>query len=214
MLCDGEELTITAIDTISGTHELDNILFTELNSYHWEQNPPYRPKTLFKIAFIRREGFYCVLKCYEKNPKTVFTENDSPVYLDSCVEFFIAPVCGRSEYLNVECNSLGVSLCEFGEGRQNRQLVYSLIKMRPQVTPLRGADEFGEYWGVNIVVSLQLISKLYGISSEQLVINTFRANFYKCGDETEIPHYIAFSPVSSPALGFHNPACFHSFTIN
>lgn len=206
----GEDLKVSSI---CSTSELDNIPFTEIKSYHWEQLSPYRPKTLFKLAFLRREGFYCVLKCYEENPRAVFTENDSPVFRDSCVEFFLAPVEGREEYINIECNSLAVSLCEFGKGRQNRLLVSSLCEERPEVTAFSGCDESGKFWGVNIFVSLSLISKLFAVPPEKLSFNNFRANIYKCGDETDIPHYIAFSPVTSPALGFHNPSCFFDFTL-
>lgn len=202
------------VDTISNALELDNIHFTELKSYHWEQNPPYRPKTFFKLAFLRREGFYCILKCYEKNPRTVFTENDSPVYRDSCLEFFLAPVSGRPEYINIECNSKGISLCEFGEGRQNRRLLSSLVKTRPSVTPFSGSDVSGEFWGVTVFVSSPFICELYGIPAGEFSPKTFRANFYKCGNDTETPHFIAFSPVSSPVLGFHNPDCLHDFTVN
>ncbi|MCK7480493.1 MAG: carbohydrate-binding family 9-like protein [Candidatus Moduliflexus flocculans] len=34
------------------------------------------------------------------------------------------------------------------------------------------------------------------------------ANFYKCGDETEFPHYGAWSPVETPAPDFHRPEFF------
>jgi hypothetical protein len=34
----------------------------------------------------------------------------------------------------------------------------------------------------------------------------WRANFYKCGDETSQPHWAAWHPVE--ALNFHLPQCF------
>jgi hypothetical protein len=34
----------------------------------------------------------------------------------------------------------------------------------------------------------------------------WRANFYKCGDETSHPHWAAWSPVDE--LNFHLPRCF------
>lgn len=203
-------MTVCSISHISA---LNDIPFTEIKSYHWEQACPYRPKTLFKLAFLRSEGFYCVLKCYEENPRAVYTKNDSPVYKDSCVELFLAPLENREEYINIECNSKGVNLCEFGKGRQNRLLLSSLCKERVQVTAFSGSDESGRFWGVSIFVSLSLISDLYKVPREKLFVENFRANIYKCGDETEIPHYIAFSPVTSPALGFHNPDCFFDFTL-
>jgi hypothetical protein len=35
-----------------------------------------------------------------------------------------------------------------------------------------------------------------------------RANFYKCGDETETPHFGAWSPVQTPQPDFHRPEFF------
>jgi hypothetical protein len=36
--------------------------------------------------------------------------------------------------------------------------------------------------------------------------NLWRANFYKCGDDTSHPHWAAWSPVDE--LNFHLPRCF------
>lgn len=193
---------------------MNGIDFTELKSYHFEQSPFYRPKTYFKLAFLHKKGFCCVLKCYEKNPKSVYTENDAPIYRDSCLEFFLKPIESVQQYINIECNSLGVSLCEFGKGRQNRSLVEVLTGKRPKVTPFSGSDSGGEFWGVEIFVSTNLISTLYNEPLENLVFKSFSANFYKCGDDTDFPHYIAHFPVSSDSLGFHNPEDFGRFTIN
>lgn len=192
---------------------MNDIDFIELKSYHWEQNPPYRPNTYFKLAFLRGAGFNCVLKCYEKNPKAVYIENDAPIYRDSCLEFFLRPTQKMPHYINIECNSLGFSLCEFGECRQNRSHVYALTNDRPRVKSFSGSDSSGEFWGVEIFVSINLISKLFNTPAENLLFNSFSANFYKCGDDTDLPHFIAFSPVSSASLGFHNPKDFEKFTL-
>ncbi len=34
------------------------------------------------------------------------------------------------------------------------------------------------------------------------------ANFYKCGDETAVPHYGAWSPIDTPQPDFHRPEFF------
>ncbi len=198
---------------ISSAGELSGVPMTKLSSFHWEPSPPYRPETLFSLAYLPGEGFYCVLKCYEENPRAVFTENDDPVYRDSCLEFFFQPLCDREEYINAECNSRGVCLCEFGAGRASRRLVFDLAGARPTVTPFSGSDETGAYWGVTVFVSETLISKLYGVPENALSFSKVRANFYKCGNDTAVPHFLAFSPVTSLSLGFHNPACFAELTI-
>ena len=37
---------------------------------------------------------------------------------------------------------------------------------------------------------------------------TLRANFYKCGDDTAQPHYIAWNAVDHPTPNFHLPQYF------
>ena len=49
------------------------------------------------------------------------------------------------------------------------------------------------------------------VEKETIDFSIVRANFYKCGDDCEIQHYLAFSPVTTLPPGFHNPECFAIF---
>ncbi len=184
--------------------------FIPMNSYHWENEPPYRPETFFKLGVVDG-SLISMLKCYENDPKAVFTERDAPVYQDSCLEFFLAPVDGRDEYINIETNSCGAFLCEFGKNKQDRALISSLTSCSPEVKVFKGEDNNGSFWGVIIKITRAFISTLYGIKECNISFEKVRANFYKCGDNCDIPHYIAFSPVTTLPPGFHNPECFAIF---
>ena len=35
------------------------------------------------------------------------------------------------------------------------------------------------------------------------VPSELRANFYKCGDNTETPHFLSWSPIDTPSPSFH-----------
>ena len=48
---------------------------------------------------------------------------------------------------------------------------------------------------------------------ENIDFSSVRANFYKCGDECETPHYIAMFPVTTLPPGFNNPECFKEFKL-
>jgi hypothetical protein len=37
---------------------------------------------------------------------------------------------------------------------------------------------------------------------------TIRANFYKCGDKLQSPHYLSWNPISLPKPNFHCPDFF------
>ena len=198
------------LNEISSVEELKNSSLYELMHYHWEENPPYRPKTYANIGVV--SGSLCaVLKCYEEKPKADCINRDDPVYTDSCLEFFVAPISQRNEYINVECNSKGVFLCEFGAGKHERVLLASLTEFSPFVESFKGLDEKGAYWGVFVALSKEFVSDVYKTSIDEITFDTIKLNFYKCGDGCSIPHYLAFSPVTTLPPGFHNPECFATF---
>ena len=68
----------------------------------------------------------------------------------------------------------------------------------------------GEYgadsWTLEYRLPLGIFRKLYG--REIRSGHRAAANFYKCGDETEVPHYGAWSPVETPSPDFHRPEFF------
>lgn len=184
--------------------------FYKLESYHWEAETPYRPDTYFKIGVVNDE-LVAILKCYEKSPKAQYVNRDDPIYLDSCLEFFVAPVENRAEYINVEMNSKGAFLCEFGKLKPERCFISEITSLSPRVETFSSVDGNGAFWGVKAVLSKDFISALYKIDKKDIMFTEIRANFYKCGDDCDVPHYLAFSPVTTLPPGFHNPECFASF---
>ncbi len=189
--------------------ELASAEYMLMTSYHWESTPSYRPLCFCKIGLVN-DSIVVFLKCYESEPRAVYENRDDPMYLDSCLEFFAACVKGRNEYVNVECNSRGVFLCEFGDGKYNRSLTSSLTSLSPKVDSFKGEDDNGSYWGVQIELSKDFVCDLYKTDMD-FEFSDIRANFYKCGDDCEIQHYVAFSPVTTLPPGFHNPDCFAEF---
>ncbi len=182
----------------------------ELNSYHWEAQTPYRPKTYANIGIVD-SSLVAVLKCYEGNPKTEYTHRDDPIYNDSCLELFVAPLSSEDEYINVECNSKGAFLCEFGSGKYNRRLMADITDVSPLVESFCGCDAKGSYWGVKIKLTKHFISSVYNINENEIDFDVVKLNFYKCGDGCDVQHYLAFSPVTTLPPGFHNPDCFAIF---
>ncbi len=190
------------------SEEFEKECFHRLTNYHWESDPPYRPNTYFKMGVVG-EDLVAILKCYEENPRAVFENRDDPIYRDSCLEFFVAPFEGREEYVNVEMNSKGAFLCEFGKGKFDRVFVSSLTEGSPIVEAFKGEDMQGAFWAVTVKLTKEFLSELY--QAENVDFTTVKANFYKCGDDCEIQHYLAFSPVTTLPPGFHNPECFAVF---
>ena len=59
---------------------------------------------------------------------------------------------------------------------------------------------------------LKLIETVYGNADYQTG-RVIRANFYKCGDETPIPHFGMWSPVDNETPDFHRPEYFGKFIL-
>lgn len=190
--------------------EFEKDCWHRLTSYHWESTPPYRPNTYFKMGVVG-DSLVATLKCYEENPRAVFTQRDDPVYNDSCLEFFVAPINGRDEYINIEMNSKATFLCEFGKGKYDRVFLKSFTDAKPIVEVFSGVDAQGAFWGVTTKLTKAFLSAVYNISESEIDFESVKANFYKCGDACEIQHYLAFSPVTTLPPGFHNPECFAIF---
>ena len=176
----------------------------QIDSFHWEGERPYRPRSVARLCAVRNGGIYYRAFSNEADLRAVCTRRDEPVYEDSCLELFLNPYPEQSDsYLNVEINPNGAFLCQFGPAREGREWVRELTPLSPEVNAFR--EEGG--WGVAVHLSEEFLRSLYG-EGYHTRARAMRGNFYKCGDRTSRPHYAAFSPVDALPPGFHNPSCF------
>ncbi len=161
------------------------------------------PRTEGYMRYIPGEGFAVNMRCYEENPKALYSHADDPVYKDSCMEVFLNcfPELPDYGYINVEMNALGVMRCGFGTGRKRPQLL-ELGIAQPRVEVTRTSD----YWQVRCTITEELLEKLYERPCRFAVGHEMRGNFYKCGDETAQPHWGSWSKVER--LDFHTPEFF------
>lgn len=189
--------------------EWDRVPVASIDSFHWEKEIFVRPRSYAKLCAVEGKGIFVKMWSFEKDVRAVFEKRDDPVYRDSCLEFFLCPLEGCTvPYINFEMNSKGVLLSEFGSGRGSaRKKIAALSPESPRVTTF-SLNENGETaWGVCLFVSEKLLSDLTG-KEFRVQPMTLRGNFYKCGDDTPVPHFGAFSPVGPVEKGFHNPDMF------
>lgn len=147
-----------------------------------------------------QEHLHVCLRCEESNPIARETRPNGDVYKDSCLEFFFQPFLSDPRYLNFEFNSLGILHLRIGTGRNDRQ---NVPPCDFQIHALREKA----FWQVDFSIPLAYVEALYGQTFHR-PLHRARGNFYKCGDQTPIPHYLCWSPVSLPAPDFHCPAFF------
>ena len=115
---------------------------------------------------------------------------------DSCLEFFFAPMEDDARYLNFEVNPLGNVYLGFGAERSTR--VRQIVKNPPPFKVETFRTEDG--WGYTLEIPLSFI-RLYFPTAE--FAGKSACNFYKCGDETAVPHYLAWNPLTSEKPDYH-----------
>lgn len=183
-----------------------------IDSFHWEATIPYRPQSFAQLCAVTDVGFLARLWSFEENPRITCQKRNDPVWCDSCLELFLCPVEGNGTYLNFEMNPAGVYLAQIGPQREGRVFLDTLTALEPTVEPFRITTHGKTGWGVNLCIPQALIAEAFGIPYS-VKPATLRGNFYKCGDKTPTPHYGAHFPVDDAGLGFHNPACFGTITL-
>lgn len=177
--------------------------------YLWLDNG-YRPEA--EVRLCRSPDFlHLRFVVGERRVRVRHLRFQDPVYRDSCVEFFIdAFPEDRRGYVNFETNAAGVLLAEFGPGRGARTPLrpddLAGFEAKSSVPgPVDGEHGAGS-WTLEYRVPLGLFRRLYGREIGPGI--RAAANFYKCGDATETPHYGAWSPVGTAGPDFHRPEFF------
>jgi Carbohydrate-binding family 9 len=185
----------------AGPEPWDKLPSVPVDHYLWLKNG-YEPRVEAWLCWSRK-FLYVRFRVGERKAPVRYREFQDPVYKDSCVEFFVDMFPEKSlGYANFEMNADGTLLAQFGPGRDRRKTLWPEDLAMTYV--IHG--EVGDSWHVEYDIPLELFRKLYG--EEITPGHQAAANFYKCGDETAVPHYGAWSPVGTPRPDFHRPEFF------
>ena len=175
-------------------HRIDNAPWPEFN---------YVPEVSFSIAHADS----CLLLKYyvlESVVKAAWFRTDDPVYKDSCVEFFISMGEDKA-YYNFEFNIIGTCKLNYGVDRNERKVVseklISSIRYLSSMQNTPGADgSKAVHWELTLMIPTDAFSEHSELS---LAGKKCRANFYKCGDDLPVPHYLCWNNIKSPQPDFH-----------
>lgn len=172
--------------------------------YLWIQNGFHSGPEVIFYPELTKNGVRMHITVQEANPKRVMTEHFQPVYLDSCVEWFVNFSPETSDrYFNFEVNANGVMNVAYRKDRFE-----AICLTAEDVESLHIRTDIGETeWTVEYEVPFSLMEKYVPgfVRAEEMKV---RANFYKCGDETEFPHFGAWKAVEVPEPDFHRPEFF------
>ncbi len=178
-----------------------------INTINWKDYA-YLPKVDFRIAHTDNE---IILKYYvvEKNPKALEDKINGDVYKDSCVEFFISPN-SNGFYYNFEFNCIGTPHIAYGKDRFDRQLLDIEIVNQIKIFPTLGIKpldlkNYNKEWSILIVIPKSVMIHDQSINWNAL---NAKANFYKCGDETDEMHFVTWKAVNTPKPDYHQYSFF------
>lgn len=148
------------------------------------------------------EAIYVRLSAKEKE---IRSENTDPIREpceDSCLEFFFRPEADDPRYMNVEFNPNGLLFWGIGTG------IPDLIRLMPLENDPFGfkSERSKDGWTITYQIPHAFVRRLFPSYTARSG-KKFYGNFYKCGDLTPHPHYLAWSPVTEGKT-FHRPEDF------
>jgi hypothetical protein len=184
-----------------------NQVFEYLDMLNWPAQFPYKPLCRFKIARSSQSLFIHFI-VNEKNVRALYSTDLEPVWEDSCVEFF-CKLPEQKFYYNFEFNCIGTCLATKRKGRELDIQPLSEQKMKfIKRYASMGNEPFNEKtghfeWELTVEIPFEIMEIPPGYLPGSL-----RANFYKCGDGTSVPHNLSWNHIATESPDFHRPEFF------
>ncbi len=184
----------------------DNTRPFAVDVVNWESYP-YKPNVEAQIAYID-DAILLKFNVKEQAVLARTTEPNGEVWTDSCVEFFISPNCNE-EYYNFEFNCIGTPLLRHnkdGEVIFASDSIMSSIKTSSTLGNKPFEERKGDFeWSLAVVIPFVSLFKhnIDGVKGK-----TMKINFYKCGDNLTVPHFVSWTKIDTEQPSFHQPAFF------
>lgn len=185
----------------------EKIDFQAIQTVNWAEYP-YKPQVKFRIAHTD-DSILLHFKVREGSVRAKYGEDNGSVWTDSCVEFFSIPDADNI-YYNIECSCIGTVLVGAGSVRNGRehapQEAIACVKRWSTLGNEPFAERVGETdWELALIIPNTVFFKhrITSLSGKEV-----KANFYKCGDELQTPHFLSWSPIETDSPDFHRPEFF------
>lgn len=175
--------------------------------------PEHPPEVRARLAYDD-EAIYVIFRVEDRYVRAVAREHQDAVCLDSCVEFFFTPGTDPAAgYFNLEMNCGGTVLFRYNTAPRKGEPIApaDIDRMRiAHVMPRIVDPEITEptTWTVEYRLPFGLIAKYCPGAARPGPGVAWRANFYKCADETSHPHWLTWARVDRPRPDFHVPESF------
>ena len=181
----------------------------------------HHPGTQCKLLYDQ-QNIYGMFRVADQYVRCTNAQFQNDVWKDSCVEFFVQPN-GSAGYFNFEFNCGGTLLASYvtdstrlddgslkecipltpDDDVQIRRFASLPLMVEPEITT-------SLVWTLEFCFPFSVLEKYAG-PLMPLKGQNWRANFYKCGNETSHPHWVSWMPLS--ARNFHDPVNFGKLTF-
>jgi len=178
----------------------------------------HHPKVRAKLTYTD-QGLYVFFRVADKYVRSARKDYQGSVCGDSCAEFFVQPKADKG-YFNFEINCGGTMLLyyiedpstENGRFKKYLEVPYDLGRtvqiyhsMPAVVDPEIPKDT---EWAIEYFIPFELFARYVGPLGK-VSGQVWRANFYKCADQTSHPHWASWAPLPADFQGgFHRPDFF------
>ncbi len=176
--------------------------------------PEHMPKTQAKVTYDDH-AIYVIFRVEDRYVRAVAEKHQDSVCRDSCVEFFFTPGDNPSAgYFNLEVNCGGTILlhhqtCRGSADRKEINIEdcerIVLHHDLPRIVDPEISDPVT--WTVACALPFDMLEKYASVVRPAPGTN-WRANFYKCADQTSHPHWLTWVLVDLPRPDFHQPEYF------
>ena len=186
------------IPKISGEIDWTTIPVIPIDQILWSEDVGIRAQG--QVCY-QGDTLYLHQSAVEKEIRAEYTEPLSPVYEDSCLEFFFMQE-GDQGYFNFEINPNGCIIAEYGSSGADRT---GIVISDPVGFFEIKTDRTSDGWEVFYRIPLTLIQP-YAPGFQ--FNGKLAANMYKCGDKTAHRHFLSWNPIDLEHPNFHCPRFF------
>ena len=190
-------------------NEIDPLLLSNFMG----DKPLHFPVTQAKLAY-NDSMIYVIFKVEDQYVKAVNEKSQDPVFKDSCVEFFFTPGKDvKTGYFNLEMNCGGTMLFH----HQIKPREGSTKVSEKDITQIKVVSSLPKIvdpeidrkttWLVSYSIPFSVLDNYHNLTKPEAG-TIWRANFYKCADDTSHPHWLTWAPIDFPTPNFHVPEYF------
>jgi len=189
-----------------------------LNNFMGDK-PSHFPVTQVKVAYDE-SAIYVKFRVIDRYVIAIYSNHQDPVYKDSCVEFFFTPGIDIKEgYFNLEMNCIGSMLFHHQKIPRNNAVAINQIDIE-KVEVITSLTEIIDperddnvSWQVSYKIPFSILNKYHNLDKPGPG-TVWKANFYKCADDSSHPHWLTWAPIDNPTPDFHRPEFFGELHFN